>query len=239
MTPIRALLADDERPARARLRRLLKPDADVEIVAESHDGPSTVAAVREHAPDLLFLDINMPGLDGFGVLDALGADAHPPAVVFVTAYDQHAIRAFEACALDYLLKPTSTERLQQSLARARQILASPPRPNAAASGPNQFVVRSGNRVRFVSPVEIDWVEAAGNYAILHAGQHNHMIRETMAALEARLAPVGFARVSRSAIVNLHRVRDLNTSGRTARLLDGQEIGVTRSTRELASLIAAL
>lgn len=242
-TKLRLLLADDERIARSRLRRLLEKEPDCEIVAECEDGPSTVAAVREHAPDLLFLDIQMPGQDGFGVLDELGAERQPE-VIFVTAYDEHAVRAFEACALDYLLKPTTGERLAKALDRARTRLAAgrPAPPPQPPPGAHRFTVRSGGHISFVAAEEIDWVEAAGNYAILHVGKSNHMIRETMGALESQLPPDEFLRVNRSAIVNLRRVKELYSSptGEHAAILhDGQRLSLTRPLREAAERLSAL
>jgi two-component system LytT family response regulator len=176
------------------------------------------------------------------VLDALQPEEQPQ-VVFVTAYDEHAVRAFEACALDYLLKPTSPERLAKSVARARDRLAAghPPAPPPSEPGAQRFVVRSGGHLSFVATEEIDWVEAAGNYAILHVGKMNHMIRETMSALEAKL-PEHFLRLNRSAIVNLRRVKELysSPSGDHAAILhDGQRLAITRGIREVADRLASI
>ena len=246
MRTLRTLIVDDERIGRQRLRRMLEREADVEILAECADGPAAVAAVREHAPDVLFLDINMPGMDGFGALDALGPDRQPPVVIFVTAYDEHAVRAFEACALDYLLKPASPERLAKAVARAREQLTLARGDNAETDAPapssQRFVARSGGRVSFIAPEEIDWVEAAGNYMILHVGPHNHMVRETMSDLETGLAALDFLRVSRSALVNLRRVTALHTSPdgeNVALLADDQRVPITRSLREVTERLAAL
>jgi two-component system LytT family response regulator len=244
---IRVLLVDDERIGRTRLRVLLEREPDLEIVAECADGPEAVEAIQEHRPDLLFLDINMPGMDGFDVLDELG-DEQQPMVIFVTAYDEHAVRAFDACALDYLLKPVSAERLGKALRRARERLAATaanePTPGERDDIPNpsRFVVRSGGRVSFGSSDEIDWVEAAGNYAIFHVGKHNHMVRETMNGLEARLPTDRFLRISRSAIVNLHRVKELVSApmGTDAAVLaDGRRIPMPRSLREVADRLAVV
>ena len=244
---IRTIIADDERPARARLRRLLATEADIEIVAECADGSSAVAAVLEHEPDLLLLEIQMPALDGFGVLERLGAGAQPPAVIFSTAYDEFAIRAFEACALDYLLKPTTRERLAQALERARRWLASGRETRAAAgeSGDAQgrrFVARSGGCATVIGSDEVDWVEAAGNYAILHVGERGHMVRETMSAMLKQLDPAVFFRANRSAIVNLLRVRELRShpGGKGFAVLEsGEEVRVTGSLRELEERLTEL
>ncbi len=241
---LRAIIVDDERMARTRLRRMLEQDPDVEIVAECADGLAAVSAVQEESPDLLLLDIQMPGMDGFGVLDALGPD-RTPEVVFVTAYDEHAIHAFEEHALDYLMKPVSPERFTKMLARVRErrthahrdqesLLEMLAQRKAEARG-TRLVVRSGERTTFVSPEEIDWVEAAGNYAILHLGKRTHILRETMSGLESQLPGEMFCRVSRSAILNLRRVQELQSlaaGDHVAILSDGQRIGISRSLREV-------
>jgi two-component system LytT family response regulator len=230
---------------------MLEKEPDLEIIAECADGLIAVDAIRSEVPDLLFLDISMPGLDGFGVLDALGSGHQPRVVVFVTAYDEHAVRAFEACALDYLVKPPSPERLARAVNRAREqlVLASEQEANqaaptvsaGAAPSAQRFAVRSGNRMTFVSAAEIDWVEAAGNYMILHVGTANHMIRETMSGMEEKLPADTFMRVSRSAMINLPRLKELQTSsnGDTAAILkDGQRVHVTRPLREVAERVAS-
>ena len=192
----------------------------------------------------------MPGMDGFDVLDALGPQRQPAAIIFVTAYDEYAVRAFEACALDYLLKPVSPKRLAKALTRARERirLAVPAKedatmPAGAISPPSfRFTVRSGGRLSFVAPEEIDWVEAAGNYAILHVGTTNHMIRQTMGAMEAQLPEETFLRVSRSAIVNLRRVKELFTSSagdHAAILASGERVHITRPLREVSERLVVL
>ena len=241
---LRTIIVDDERIARTRLRRMLENDPDVEIVAECADCLAAISAVQEESPDLLLLDIQMPGMDGFGVLEALGPD-RTPEVVFVTAYDEHAIRAFEEHALDYLMKPVSPERFTKMLARVRErrthaqrdqesLLEMLAQRTAEARG-TRLVVRSGERTTFVSPEEIDWVEAAGNYAILHLGKRTHILRETMSGLESQLPGEMFCRVSRSAILNLRRVQELQSlaaGDHVAILSDGQRIGISRSLREV-------
>jgi len=241
---LRTIIVDDERMARTRLRRMLEKDPEVEIAAECEDGLAAVNAVRHEAPDLLLLDIQMPGMDGFGVLEALGRD-RTPEVVFVTAYDEHAIRAFEEHALDYLMKPVAPERFAKMLARVRERLARTQRGQEslfdllthrkAETRGTRLIVRNGERTTFVAPEEIDWVEAAGNYAILHLGGRTHILRETMNALENQLPGDRFCRVSRSAILNLSRVKELQSLSageHVAILTDGQRIGISRSLREV-------
>ncbi len=244
---LRVIIVDDEPLARERLRRLLSSDAEVEIVAECADGPSCVKMVEQEHPDLLLLDVQMPGMDGFEVLRALNPESLP-AVVFVTAFDQHAVRAFEARALDYLLKPPSRARVQEALARTRERLsqkAAHPLPQplldlladreAAVGRVRRFAVRNGERLAFVSTEDIDWVEAAGNYVVLHTGKETHILRETMNALEAQLPADRFLRVSRSAIVNLRRIKEIQAVApgeHVALLEDGQRVQMTRSLREI-------
>lgn len=244
---LRVIIVDDEPLARDRLRRLLSGESDVEVVAECADGSAAVAAVRDHAPDVLFLDVQMPEMDGFEVLAALDREKFP-AVVFVTAFDSHAVRAFEARALDYLLKPTTQKRLHEALERVRErqsssaggALAEQLRDllaerDLSAQRVRRIAVRTGDRTIFVLTDDIDWVEAAGNYAILHVRKENHIVRETMSAMEAQLAPAGFLRVGRSAIVNLRRVKELQShapNDHVALLHDGQRVPVTRSLKEV-------
>lgn len=247
---LRVVLVDDEPLARERLIRLLGNEDGVELVAECGDGASALDAVSQHKPNLLLLDIQMPGMDGFDVVHALDPKALP-SIVFVTAYDQHAVRAFEARALDYLLKPVSRARLRETLVRARERLqaATPPQsqslPQAlldflaeretTAGRVRRLLVRNGERISFVRAEDVDWIEAAGNYALLHTGRESHIIRETMSALEAQLPVDTFLRVSRSAILNLRRVRELQSLApgeHIAILTDGQRVPITRSLREV-------
>ena len=244
---LRVLIVDDEPLARERMRRLLEADGNIEVLDECGDGPSAVEAVSRHQPDLLFLDIQMPGMDGFGVVRALGTQKVPQ-VVFVTAFDQHAVRAFEERALDYLLKPVSKARLKETLARARErrdgdsqgklpaalldLLAA---REGAGSTVRQLVVRTPERTIFVRSEDVDWVEAAGNYAVLHVGKDTHIIRETMSSLETQLPAEVFLRVSRSAIINLRRVRELQAlmpGEHIAILTSGQRVPLTRNIREV-------
>jgi two-component system, LytTR family, response regulator len=217
----RVLIADDEAPARARVRAMLASHAEYEVIGEARDGAAAVEQIIEHVPDLVFLDIRMPGLDGFevlGTLAELGQDA--PAIVFVTAFDTFALRAFEVGALDYLLKPFDQARFDRSLRAAeervrgrRAAVGLPDTPELRAlleryareSYPVRYLVRVGRKLQFVRSADIDWVEADGNYVRLHTGGRSHLLRETMKAMDARLDPRVFVRVHRSAIVNLDRV----------------------------------
>lgn len=220
MKTIRALIVDDEPLARERVTTLLAQEPDVEVVGECRDGREAVAAIRQLDPDLVFLDIQMPGADGFDVIQAVGPEKMP-LVIFVTAYDQHALRAFEVRALDYLLKPFDRERFRDALARARgqiegresgdlgrrllalvqEIRPGPPRAD-------RLVVKSGGRLFFLRTDEIDWIEASGNYVRVHVGAESHLLRETMASLEAKLDQDRFLRIHRSRIVNLERVKEM-------------------------------
>ena len=204
--PIRVVVADDEPLARHRIRRLLRREADVTIAAECADGAGTIAAVLRESPDLLFLDVQMPELDGFGVMRAL-PPGKAPVTVFVTAYDRYAIRAFDAQALDYLLKPYTEARFRVAFARARAVLA-----RAAVTPPQEWLervlIREEGRVRIVPVDEIDYLEASRNHVRVHAGGAAYLLREPLGALEARLDPARFGRIHRSTLVNLSRVAEL-------------------------------
>jgi two-component system, LytTR family, response regulator len=217
---IRTLIVDDEPLARERLRQLLLADPAIEIIGECGDGIEAVAAIRRDSPELLFLDIQMPELDGFGVLEAISPNP-APVIVFVTAYDQFAVRAFEVHAVDYLLKPFDRQRFQTALAcavdqvRHRKDRALDPRQSAlladlkpAPKPGERLAVKTDGRVVFVKISEIDWIEAAHNYVEIHVGQELHMLRETLNAIETRIPPEKFVRISRSVIVNLERVKEL-------------------------------
>ena len=238
MTNLRTLIVDDEPLARQRLRRMLSKDAGVEIVGECADGKEALRAIADNDPDLLLLDIQMPGVDGFGVVEHLAPGALP-VVVFVTAFDEHAIHAFEACALDYLLKPVSAARLAKTIERARKYISAVRAEAAVADKKTEnstsasFLVRSGQRTSVISADEIDWIEADGNYAILHAAGKNHLLRATMSGLETDL-PDNFLRASRFSIVNLRRVRELQSVGGNhfAVMNDGTKTPLTRSIREV-------
>jgi two-component system LytT family response regulator len=246
MVKIRTFIVDDEPLARQRLRRLLETEADIEVAGECADGRQAVAALRQDLPDLLFLDVQMPLLDGFGVLEELGAE-HMPVVIFVTAYDRYALRAFEVHALDYLLKPFDRERFRKALERARaqlrrhqhqevnqRLLALLADVRETRKPLDRLVIKSGGRVCFVRTEEIDWIEAAGNYLRLHVGPEVHLLRETMSRLESRLDPRQFPRIHRSTMVNLERIQELQPSFHgdfIVVLRDGTELTLSRGYRE--------
>ena len=201
---IRALVVDDEPLARSNLTVLLRRDPEIETVRECGSGMEALAEIRGSKPELVFLDVQMPECDGFDVLERLGRDA-PAVIVFVTAYDQYALRAFEAGALDYLLKPFDDARFALALARAkRQVLQQRERPRRR----ERLTIKSAGQVAFVGLEEIDWIEAADYYAALHVGAKTHLLRRTLAELEQDLDAEKFCRIHRSAIVNLERVRGL-------------------------------
>ena len=227
---IRTLIVDDEPPARANLRVLLRRDQDVEIVSECGSGAEALTEIRSKKPDLVFLDIQMPECDGFDVLELLGAEL-PPAIIFVTAYDQYALRAFEAGALDYLLKPFDNARFDRALARAKERIA---HANPAAKRLDRFAIKSTGQVSFVNIAEIDWIEAADYYACLHVGAKSHLLRRSMAELEEDLDPRVFCRIHRSAIVNLERIQalELREDGEHEVLLtDGTRLRMSRRYRK--------
>jgi two-component system LytT family response regulator len=225
---IRALIVDDEELARRGLELRLTKFTDVEICGQSCNGREALVDVREHAPDLMFLDIQMPGMDGFEVLRRL-AGRNMPVVIFVTAYDEFALKAFDANALDYLLKPINDERLAEAITRARQALdeksadeqrceitgreltlesALAEAAGDAAAFPKRLAIRDGSEMVCVDVDQIDWIDAAGDYMCVHAAGNTHVLRGTMKHLEEVLNPEVFVRVHRSAIVNRHRVTSM-------------------------------
>jgi two-component system, LytTR family, response regulator len=227
---IRTLIVDDEPLARSNLSVLLKRDPEIEIVGECGSGMEAVATIRSADPDLVFLDVQMPECDGFDVLELLGVSAGrnkslPRAVVFVTAYDQYALRAFEAGALDYLLKPFDDARFDRALSRAKQQIRqgeSRERSNDGTDRPERIAIKSAGSVLFIKVSEIDWIEAADYYSCLHVGTKSHLLRRSMAELEQELSPSVFCRIHRSTIVNLERVKrlKLREDGEYEVLLDG-------------------
>lgn len=249
MASLRVIVADDEAPARRVLTRLLAAHDDIDVVAQCADGADAAHRIREHRPELIFLDVKLPELDGFEVIERVGIDAMP-LLVFVTAFDDFATRAFDVHALDYLVKPFSDARFEATLARARRRLAEIDAPRRAAelralldarraapdraAPPQRFLVKLGHRTSIIDAGDIDWIEAHGYYVTLHVGGAAHLHRQAISSLEAELDPRAFARIDRSAIVNLARVRELQRrhDGRwVARLADGTELPVSRRRRE--------
>jgi two-component system LytT family response regulator len=246
MKKIKVLVADDEPLARERLSGLLSSEADVDVVAQARDGEEAVTMIHDHSPDLVFLDVQMPQMNGFDVIETVGTDKMP-LVIFVTAYDQHALKAFQVRALDYLLKPFDRERFGDALQRARKqlereetgdlgrrLLALVKDLRRDQPRSDRLVVKSGGRLFFLRADEIDWVEAAGNYVRLHVGTGSHLLRETMTAIEGRLDPEKFFRIHRSRIVNMERIQELQPwlNGEYAVLLrTGTRLTLSRGYRE--------
>jgi two-component system LytT family response regulator len=262
MKPIPALIVDDEPAARKALVHLLAPDPDIVVLAECRGGREAVRAIRERAPELLFLDVQMPGLDGFRVLRELEPD-RVPVVVFVTAYDKYALRAFEAHAIDYLLKPFSDARFYEALkeaktqvqhrrlgdlghqvaalvARYAELTPSPGEEEGGAASPKEpyldrLLVRVDGRITPVRTADIDWIDAEGDYVRLRVGKTSHVLRTTMHRIESQLDPARFVRIHRSTIVNLERVKELKPSYRgeyVAVLHDGTTLKLSRGCREV-------
>jgi two-component system, LytTR family, response regulator len=227
---IRTLIVDDEPLARSNVAVLLRRDPEIDIVGECGSGPEAVEEVRRTKPELLFLDVQMPECDGFDVVELLGKDL-PPAIVFVTAYDQYALRAFEAGALDYLLKPFDNVRFEVALGRAKRRI-SPGEDQRRKL--DRMMVKSAGEIGFVKVSDIDWIEAADYYACLHIGSKSHLVRRSLAELEQDLDPAEFCRVHRSGIVNLQRVRGLklNQDGEYEVVLEhGARVRLSRRCRK--------
>jgi two-component system LytT family response regulator len=244
---IRTLIVDDEPLARERIKRFLADERDLELVGECAAGREAVAAIHALRPDLVFLDIQIPELDGFGVVKAVGV-AEMPAVIFVTAYDRYALQAFDVNALDYLLKPYNHERFRKAVERARAQLS-----NGAKGELNErllsllenfkteptrhlerLMIKSSGRVFFLRADELDWIEAEGNYLRLHAGKESHLLRETMNRLASKLDPDKFLRIHRSTLVNIERIKELQPlfSGDYVVILrDGKQLTLSRSYRD--------
>ena len=247
---IRTLIVDDEPLGRGGINARLKHEPDIEIVGECENGRLAIEALRTLKPDLLFLDVQMPGLSGFDVLAQIKSDSLP-VIIFVTAYDKYALRAFDVHALDYLLKPIDDERFKLAIDRARAhlqqksqsvlgqqiaaLLSGLPK-DAPPSEPKQldrFIIKSGGRISFVKAEEVDWIEAVGDYVRLHTGMQGHLVRETMTALEAKLDAC-FLRIHRSLIVNTERIKELHPhfNGEYIIILhNGTELKSSRSYRE--------
>jgi two-component system, LytTR family, response regulator len=255
VTKLRTLIVDDEPLARDRLRGMLVQEATIELIGECGSGPDAITAIRRDRPDLVFLDVQMPGCDGLQVVSELDAKERP-AVVFVTAHDKFAVDAFAVQAVDYLLKPFDRERLQIAMQRAaahlqarrtgelgarlEALLASA--APAAEKKPERITLRVDGRVVFLRPDEIIWVEAADNYVVLHLASHERlMVRETLSALEERLGTTNFARINRSAIVNLQQVKELQPAlhgDYSVLLRDGTKVPLSRSLRGRLGTFAA-
>jgi two-component system, LytTR family, response regulator len=260
MKTIKTLIVDDEPIARRNLQALLKEDPEIEVIGVCGGGGEAVKFIRQTSPDLLFLDVQMPEIDGFAVLKKIDV-TNIPAIVFVTAHDQYALKAFELHALDYLLKPFSDERFSIAVERAKQQVR---QRNAAELGrklqslltehgeqltskeemyAGRFLIKEASRVFFVKVEEIDWIEAADYYVNLHAGSKTHLLRETMSDLENKLDPAMFLRIHRSTIVNLHRVKEVQTrpgAEYVAVMKDGTPLKLSRSRRhELERLLRYL
>lgn len=248
MEAIRTLVVDDEKPAQTRLLELLQREQDIKIVGVARDGHEALELIRTQTPHLMFLDIQMPLLDGFGVLQETAPELRP-VTVFVTAYDKYAIQAFEAHALDYLLKPFSDQRFEAALKRVVQIVRSQAHNDLGTrlaalleerSGFNdrsgyleRVVLKSGGRVTFLDIADVDWIEASGVYVYLHVGQKTHLYRSSVAHLLQRLDPKGFVRVHRSAAVNTARIKELQPRSHgdyTVVLKDGTELIMSRGYR---------
>jgi len=238
---LRVLIVDDEAVARRRIRRLLAHEADVIVAGECGDGAAAVQAIARGAPDLVFLDVQMPELDGFEVVQSIAA-AERPGIVFVTAFDRYALRAFDVCAVDYLLKPFTRERFHVALARARERRAhGDPRLPALLRDlrgvrryPSRVAVRSGDKYLVLNWAEVDWIEAADNYVSLHVGAREFLLRDTLASIEQQLDPERFVRIHRSAIVQLDRIVALRpaTHGDVqVTLRDGASLVLSRTWRE--------
>jgi len=237
---------DDEPLGRERIRTLLAGDPEIEVIEECPDGRRAIAAIERSKPDLVFLDVQMPEVDGFAVLDAVAGD-RMPTIIFVTAYDRYAVQAFEVHALDYLLKSFDRERFQAALQRAKAEIRRSKEGflNERLAGLledlqarqkclTRLVVKSAGRIVFLRVEEIDWVEAADNYVRIHAGRESHLIRETLQSLESRLDPEKFLRIHRSTLVNFDRIRELQPifhGDYLVKMNDGTELTLSRSYRE--------
>jgi len=250
-TKLRALIVDDEPLARDCVRLALDNEDDIEVIAECADGDEAIAAIDELEPDVVFLDVQMPGTTGFDVVQTIGP-SEMPAVVFVTAFDEHALRAFEVHALDYVLKPFDDERFADAVEHARRTIRGRREEESFRRGlsalldevggrgggerrfATRLMVRLRDRIHFVRTEDVDWFEAAGNYVRLHAGDKSHLIRSTMSALEEQLDPTRFVRIHRSTIVNLDRIKEVQPwagGDYLAILKDGRQLKISRGYRD--------
>jgi two-component system LytT family response regulator len=243
---IRTLIVDDEPLARRKVRRMLARDPEVEILGDCANGREAIASISTHNPDLVFLDVQMPEIDGFDVLESI-PQAEMPFVIFVTAYDQYALRAFEVSAVDYLVKPFDRRRFEKALQRAKsrlatergrdlnqQTLALLEELKARSSHIERLVIKAGGRAFFLKTDEIDWIEAEGKYVRLHVGKESYLLREAIGNIEGQLDPKRFPRIHRSTIVNIERVRELQPwfhNEYRVILKDGTELMLSRSCRK--------
>ena len=242
---MRALIVDDEPLARTALLRLLKRDRDLSVIGQCSDGESAVQAIQQLQPDLVFLDVQMPEMDGFQVVESIGFE-QMPVTIFVTAFDRYAIRAFDANAVDYLLKPFAPDRLSRAVSRARDRCQGRQGKEAAqrlfsllgsryqSDYVQRLTVASGGRISFVSVADIDWIEAEGNYARLHVGRRVYDVRETLQALMEKLDPREFVRIHRSTIVNMRRIREIQPwfqGSHIVLLQTGEELRMSRYQRD--------
>lgn len=243
MPRIRALIVDDESVARRRIRRLLSSDPDVAVIGECADGATAVDAIARERPDLVFLDVQMPERDGFGVVAALD-QAALPAIVFVTAFDRYALQAFDVHAIDYLLKPYTADRFRTAVQRAKERIHSRSVDASLASFAqtlrerprylSRLPVKTGGKVILVNLAVVDWIEAADNYVRLHVGTREHLHRETLASLEKQLDPERFVRIHRSAIVQMDRIKELHPASHgdmDVVLRGGQTLTLSRTFRD--------
>lgn len=243
---IRALIVDDMRLARDRVHRFLSADGEIEIVGECENGREAIAAIGELKPDLVFLDVQMPETDGFEVVEAIGAE-NMPAVVFVTAFDHFALRAFEVAALDYILKPFDAERFGATLKRAKLSLNKKADDGAEKRLLNlldqlknqpkylkRIAIKNAGRTVFLPTDEIDWIESAGNYLQIHAGKTKHLVRETLSALQTKLDPEKFVRIHRGTIINAERIKEMHplfNGDQEITLNGGAKLTLSRTFRE--------
>jgi len=245
-TKIRALIVDDEPLARKRIKSLLAHESSVDVIGECSDGHKAVTSINELTPDLVFLDVQMPAMDGFEVIKTIGPE-RMPTVIFVTAYDQYALKAFEVNAIDYLLKPFDRRRFQKTMERAKAMIRGLQNGNVnnqllsllddlrrEQEMPDRFIIKNGGRVVFLRIEEIDWMRVVGNYVRLQAGAEFHLMRETMNGMEAKLSPDKFMRIHRSTIVNIDRVKEVQPWAKGEYVVimrDGTRLIMSRRYRE--------
>ena len=252
MNSLRVLVVDDERIARDGLKRLLSGDSEIEVIGEAADGKAAIDAIQALKPDVVFLDVQIPEIDGFGVISAVGIE-NMPVLIFVTAYDQYTLKAFEVHALDYLLKPFDAARLADALKRAKQqVFSSRDRQKQALHGLldgslavqqrlKRLSIKSSGKIIFLELEQIDYIEGAGNYLCVHAGDQEFLTRETMSVCEAKLQSSDFVRIHRSTIVNRSRVRELKpwfTGEYVVILNNGKELTLSRGYRDRLPLLLA-